>query len=99
MSEAIAELLHSLMCDKGHTEIGEEDNEKCTWFIESFYSLSEWEEQDHLEYLAMAENEMKINGMRESDVIDVMNLITKIDFTKSLTRKILKRFIEIAERS
>lgn len=91
MSEPIAELLHSLMCDKFHST-GE-----CPWYDECNH-LEEWEQPAHLHYLSMAENEMKISGMKEGEVIDALNIMQKLNFQKSMTRKLLKRFLEIAER-
>jgi len=89
MSETIAELLHSLMCEKDHTS---EDG--CPWYEES-QSLWEWQEPVHLEYLKLAEDEMKKSNMTTNAVIDTLNIITKLDFNKSMTRKLVARFMEL----
>ena len=92
MSERIAELLHTLTCNKFHST-GE-----CPWYDEAA-TLEEWEMPVHLEYLAMAENEMKIDGMSESDVINVLTTIMKLNFNGAMTRKLVVKFLEIAIKS
>jgi hypothetical protein len=93
MSEKIAEIMHSLFCDLPHSPQLED---RCMWYEEAMRSPIPFEEQTHLEWLKLAEDQMKLCDLEESSLLSLVSTLAKIDFSKCLVRKLVQRFMDMA---
>ena len=94
MSERIAEIMHGFFCDKSHKP-DENFQGDCRWYEEMMISPLPWDEEEHLKWLKMAEDDMKIDGVNETTVLGIINTFSKLDFTKRITRKLAYKFLEV----